>query len=172
MSVEDPHRAIDAESNIQASFRIVQGSDGGASAVTIELTNTSRSDEVVLKVNTALSAFITITVTDDQGAVLSKPARKFSSAEQQSFELVRLAPGASQRWRVPLAEQLDASAIPAGSLKGRLVINVLLLYRKSGQGEQPSGTEFKSSVMTLSDMDVRFTRVALNEGEWAPRNGH
>jgi hypothetical protein len=165
MTNQDSHRALDAKSDIEASFHIVHGDDGGASAVTVELTNKSGSDDVTLRVNTALSAFITITVTDEQGTVLSKSARKFSSAEQQSFELVRLAPGASQRWHVPLGEQCEAGAIPAGSMNGRLVINVLLLYRKSPQGEQPSDTDFESSIMTLSDMKVTYTRAALNSSE-------
>src|SRR5262249_23255088 len=84
-------------------FELVPGGDGGISAVTVELTNTSAANDVVLKINAALSAFITLTVTDAQGEVLSKSGRKFSSAERQAFELVRPGPGEARRGGVPLA---------------------------------------------------------------------
>jgi hypothetical protein len=159
---------------VEGRFDLVAGGDGGISAVSVELTNASSTDDVVLKVNSALSAFITLTVTDAQGGVLSKSGRKFSSAERQTFELVRLGPGEARRWRVPLGDQVDAHALAGGRVQGRLVINVLLLYRtvRAGAHEGASDTDFKSSILTLSDMDVTFTRAALGEGASPSRNGH
>src|SRR5579871_4492425 len=141
MSGEGSNRATDAQSHVEGRLELVLGQDGGVSAVTLELTNTSTGDDVVLKVNSALSAFMTLTATDAQGQVLSKPGRKFSSAEQQAFELVRLGPSEARRWRVPLGDQLAASALPAEGVQGRLVLNVLLLFQtlrhgtSAGQGD-------------------------------------
>lgn len=171
MSDERALRVTDAQSKLQARLTIVVGRDGGASGVDVELTNLSADEDVVVKVNSALSAFITLTVTDEVGSVLSKPARKFNSAEIQHFEVVRIAPLASRHWRVPIAKQVDAQVIPA-SLHGRLVVNVLLLFSRTPPGEQPQDDAFSSSVLTLYDMDVQFTRAALSEGEWASTNGH
>ena len=61
-------------------------------------------------------------------------------------------------------------------MQGRLVVNVLLLYQtlkpdvhvKDGDADH----DFKSSILTLSDMDVTFTRAALGEGASPSRNGH
>lgn len=172
MSNQGADRATDAASQIEGRFTLEQGADGGTTAVSVELTNTAASGDVLLNVNSALAAFIALTVTDGQGGVLSTSGRKFSSAEQQSFDVVRLGPGQSRRWRVPLGEQLDASALPDGRLQGRLVINVLLQFRRVRTGAPPGEGEFDSSILTLSDMDVTFTRAALSEGASPSRNGH
>ncbi len=172
MSNEGADRVTDAASHVEARFTLVQGANGGAAAVSVELTNTAASGDVLLNVNSALSAFVTLTVTDGQGGVLSKAGRKFSSAERQRFDVVRLGPGQGRRWRVPLGEQLDASALPDGRLQGRLVVNVLLQFRRLRTGEQPGEGDFESSILTLSDMDVTFTRAALSEGASPSRNGH
>ncbi len=171
MCADHVHRVTDAQSNLEAGLTVVRGSDGGASAVVIELTNVATDHDVVLNINSALSAFITLTVTDEQGTVLSKPARKFKSSEDQQFDLVRIARGSSLQWRVPIAEQIESSALPPAELKGRLVVNILLLFRKVKDNEHAAEDEFESSIMTLYDMDVMFTRAALSEGEWVPTNG-
>jgi hypothetical protein len=172
MAEEGPNRATDPASHVEARLDLVPGADGGVSAVTIELTNTSAVDDVFLKVNSALSAFITLTVTDAKGGVLSKSGRKFSSAERQIFELVRLSPGEARRWRVPMGDQVDAGALSGGRVQGRLVVNVLLLFRTVRRGTQVADGEFNSSILTLSDIDVTFTRAALSEGASPSRNGH
>jgi hypothetical protein len=174
MAGDAANRATDPDSQVEGRFDLVPAGDGSVSAVTVELTNTSAADDVVLKVNSTLSAFITLTVTDAQGGVLSNSGRKFSSAERQTFELVRLRPGQARRWRVPLGDQVDARALPDGRMQGRLVINVVLLYRTvkpdahAGDGDD----DFNTSILTLSDMDVTFTRAALGEGASPSRNGH
>jgi hypothetical protein len=170
MCADQAHRVSDAQSNLEAGMSVVRGSDGGASAVAIELTNISTDNDVVLKVNTALSAFIILTVTDDQATVLSKPARTFSSEEVQRFDTVRIARGSSHLWRVPIADQLEPNALPTAKLKGRLVVNVLLLFKRTDDERVAEG-EFDSSIVTLYDVDVLFTRTALSEGARTPTNG-
>ena len=97
-------------------------------------------------------------VTDDQGRVLSKPARKFNSSEIQQFDVVRIGRASSHHWRVPISAQLDASAIPKQGLKGRLVVNVALLFSKASGDWQPADDgSFESSIVTLCDMDLRLT---------------
>lgn len=162
------NRVTDPESNLEGRLTVLRGSDGGASAVVVELRNPSDDHDVVLKLNTEMSAFIILTVTDEQGTVLSKPARKFNSSEFQRFVIVRIARASSHDWRVPIAAQLDASAIPKEGLKGRLVVNVALLFSKVSGDERPAEADFKSSLLTLYDMDVLFTQAALSEGTKPP----
>jgi len=119
---------------------------------------------VVLTVNTEMSAFIMLTVTDEQGTILSKPARKFASSEAQQFDMVRIGRGSSHRWRVPIDAQLEESAIPEQGMRGRLVVNVALQFSRVSGDEQPADDDFNISVLTLYDMDVLFTRAALREG--------
>lgn len=165
MSEDRVYRATDSESNLEGSLTVLRGSDGGASAVEVELSNSSGDRDVVLRVNTEMSAFIMLSVNDEQGQLLSKPARKFNSSEAQRFDIVRIRRGASHRWRVPVAAQLDASAIPASGLKGRLVVNVALLFsRLSGEDEKAADDDFKISVLTLYDLDIFFTQASLSEG--------
>ena len=168
MFPESTHHVIESKSNLAGCLTILRGSDGGNSAVVVELRNPSDDHDVVLKINTEMSAFIMLTVTDEQGTVLSKPARKFNTSEVQRFVTVRIGRASSHHWRVPIAAQLDASAIPKGGLKGRLVVNVALLFSKESGDEQPTDADFKSSLLTLYDMDVLFTQAALSEGTELP----
>lgn len=115
------------------------------------------------KVNREMSAFIMLTVTDGQGAVLSTPARKFGSSEVQQFNMVRIGPASSYRWRVPIAAQLHAAGIPVQGIKGRLVVNIALLFGKAVGDAQPVDADFKISVLTLYDTDILFTQAALGE---------
>lgn len=167
MFPDQVNRVADPESGLEGSLTILRGSDGGASAVVVELRNPSEERDVVLKVNTERSAVVMLTATDPQGTVLSKPAKKFDTSEAQRFITVRVARASSQRFRVPIAAQLPAGAIPEQGLKGRLVVNVALLSSKVKGGEQPAEAEFRMSLLTLHDMDVLFTRAALQEGERA-----
>jgi hypothetical protein len=162
------NRVTDPESNLEGSLTVLRGDDGGASVVVVELRNPSNDYDVVLKINTEMSAFIMLTVTDEQGTVLSKPARKFNSSEVQRFVTVRIGRASSHHWRVPIAAQLDASAIPKQGLKGRLVVNVALLCSKVSGDEQPADADFQSSLLMLYDMDVLFTQAALSEGTKPP----
>lgn len=168
MSTERVYRVTDPQSNLECSLTILRGSDDGASAGVVELRNPSDDHDVVLKVNTEMSAFIMLTVTDEQGTVLSKPAKKFNPSETQQFDIVRIGRGSSHRWRAPIAAQLVASAISEQGLKGRLVVNVALLFSKVSGDEQPADADFKISVLTLYDMDILFTQAALSEGTKAP----
>ena len=158
----------DPQSNLIAALRLIRGSDGGASAVAVELRNPSRDHDVVLKVNTETSAFIMLTATDRQGTVLSTPARKFDSSEPQRFDTVRIARGSSHEWRVPIAAQLPAKEIPKEGVPGRLVVNVALRFAKVSGGQQPGDTDFETSLLTLYDMDLVFTQAALVEGAMPP----
>jgi hypothetical protein len=164
MFPDHANRVTDPESDLESSLTVLRGGDGGAAAVVVELRNPANADNLVLKVNTEMSAFIMLTVTDQQGTVLSKPARKFNTSDAQPFDIVRIGRGSSHRWRVPIAAQLDASAIPKQGLNGRLVVNVALLFTKVSGNEQPADEDFKSSVLTLHDMDLSFTQAALSEG--------
>jgi hypothetical protein len=155
-------RVEDRQSNLECTLTILRAADGGASAVDVELSNRYADHDVVLRVNTEMSAFIMLTVTDDQGTVLSKPAKKFDHSETQNFDIRRLKRGQSHRWRVPLAAQLEESVIPVHGLKGRLVVNVALLFSKLSGDEEPANSDFKLSIVTLYDMDVTFTRSALS----------
>jgi hypothetical protein len=168
MSADRVNRVADPESNLEGSLTVLRGSDGGAAAVVVELRNPSDDHDVDLKVNTEMSAFIMRTVTDQQGTVLSKPARKFNSSEAQQFDIVRIARASSHRWRMPIAAQLDASAIPEQGMRGRLVVNVALLFSKVSGDEQPADAGFNISVLTLYDMDILFTQAALSEGTKPP----
>jgi hypothetical protein len=158
------NRVTDPESNLAGRLTVLRGGDGGSSKVVVELRNPSDDYDVVLKINTEMSTFIMLTVTDEQGNVLSKPARKFNSSEVQQFVTVLIGRASSHEWRVPIAAQLDANAIPKQGLKGRLVVNVALLYSKVSGEERPADADFKSSLLTLYDMDVLFTQAALSEG--------
>ena len=157
-------RVSDPASGLEASLTVIPGSDGGASAIDVALRNRSDEHDVVLKVNSELSAFIMLTVTDDEGTVLSKPARRFDTSEVQQFAPTRIGRGSSQAWHVPIRAQLDASAIPEGARQGRLVVNVALLFNRVSGDEQAADSAFESSLLTLYDMDVLFTRAALTEG--------
>lgn len=168
MSADRVYRVTDSESNLEGNLTVLRGSDGGISAVVVELRNLSDDHDVVLKVNTEMSAFIMLTVTDEQGTVLSRPARRFNSSEAPRFDIVRIARASSHRWRVPISAQLDASAIPEQGMKGRLVVNVALLFSKVSGDEQPADAGFKISVLTLYDMDILFTQAALSEGTKPP----
>ena len=105
-----------------------------------------------------------VTVADDEGTVLSKPARRFRTSEVQRFTTTRIAPGSSQDWRVPVHAQVDPSAIPVQGLRGRLVVNVALLFSKVSGDAEPDDGDFASSLLTLYDMGVELTRAALTEG--------
>ena len=164
MSADRVYHVTDSKSNLEGSLTVLRGSDGGVSAVVVDLRNRSDHDEVVLKVNTEMSAFIMLTVTDDRGTVLSKPAKKFDHSEIQKFDIVRIQRGSSHRWRVPLAAQLEVSAIPEQGLKGRLVVNVALLFSEVIGDKQPADADFKISVLTLYDMGILLTQAALSEG--------
>lgn len=154
----------DPGSNLVGTLQVLRGSDGGASAVVVELRNPSGYQDVVLKVNTETSAFIMLTATDRQGTVLSTLSRKFDSSEAQRFDTVRIAPGAAHEWRVPIVAQLPAGDVPKEGMPGRLVVNVALRFSKAKGDEPPADTSFDTSLMTLYDMDVVFTRAALHEG--------
>jgi hypothetical protein len=153
--VEDP------QSNLECTLAILRDADGGVSAVDVELRYLRDDYGVVLKVNTEMSAFIMLTVTDNQGIVLSKPAKKFDHLESQHFDIVQIKFGRSHNWRVPLAAQLEESVIPIHGLKGRLVVNVALLFSKLSSAEAPANSDFKLSIVTLYDMNATFTRSAL-----------
>ena len=140
---------------------LLHGEDGGVSAVSLELRNPSQDRDVLLKVNREMSAFIMLTVTDDQGAVLSKPARKFDTSESQQFDLVRIGRASAHEWRVPLTAQLDPARLPEQGLQGRLVVNVALLYHSLSGTSKPAADDFALSMLTLYDMDVLFTPSAL-----------
>ncbi len=159
MFPERIYRVTDPSSGLEAGLGVVHAGDGGAFAVALELRNPSAGRDVVLKVNAELSAFVMLTVTDPQGNVLSNPPRKFDSSEQQHFDLVRIA-REPRRWRIPVAAQVQPSAIPPQGLNGRLVLNVALLFSQVAPGAPP-GETFESSILTLYDMDVPFTRAAL-----------
>jgi hypothetical protein len=164
MSADRVYRVTESESNLECNLAVLRGSDGGASAVVVELRNLSDDHDVVLKVNTEISAFIMLTVTDQHGTLLSTPARKFNSSEIQQFDIVRIARASSHRWRVPTAAQIHASEIPEQGIKGRLVVNVALLFSRVSGDEQPADADFKISVLTLYDMELLFTQAALSEG--------
>jgi hypothetical protein len=168
MSPDRVYRVTDPKSNLKGSLSVLRGSDGGTSALDVELRNASEDHEVVLNVNTQMSAFIMLTVTDERGTVLSKPAKRFNSSEVQRFDTVRIARTSSHRWRVPIAAQLDASAIPEHGMRGRLVVNVALLFSKVSGEEQPADAGFTISVLTLYDMDILFTQAALSEDTKPP----
>ncbi|MEO7732819.1 MAG: hypothetical protein ABIY55_17765 [Kofleriaceae bacterium] len=127
----------------------------------VELRNPSGDRDVILRVNQEMSAFILLTVTDAHGAVLSKPAKKFDSSEPQHLDLLRLSPGASHHWRVPIAAQLEANTVPEHGMTGRLVVNVALLFDAVGRDEAPVDADFQISIVTLFDMETRFTRTTL-----------
>lgn len=156
--------ATDPESNLTGTLKVIRGSDGGASAVVIELRNPAQGRDVLLKVNTETSAFIMLTATDRQGTVLSTPARKFDSSEPQRFDTVRIARGSSREWRVPIAAQLPAKVVPKEGVPGRLVVNIAVLFGKVSGDDQPADTDLETSLLTLYDMDVVFTQAALHEG--------
>ncbi len=158
------NHVTDEKSGLDGQLTILRGSDGGAAAVVVELTNPAQENDVVLKVNSEMSAFIMLTVTDAQGNVISRPARKFRTDEVQQFSVVRIGRKESQRWRVPVSAQLDAASLAQPGMPGRLVVNVALLYRIVKSGQQPNEDEFFSSLLTLYDMDVQFTPAALREG--------
>jgi hypothetical protein len=151
---ESVNRVTDPESHLEAGLTVLHGKDGGAAAVIVELFNRSSDHDVILKVNTEMSAFIMLTVNDPKGALLSKPARKFNSSEVQRFDSVRIAPASSHRWRVPIAAQLDASAIPEQGMKGRLTVNIALFFGADGPG---------TSLLTLYDTNLAFTRASLSQ---------
>ena len=155
------NQVTDAKSNLECSLTILQGADGGASAVVVELSNLSKDHDVNLKVNTEMSAFIMLTATDQQGTVLSMPAKRFNTSETQQFVMVRIERASSHQWRVPIANQLPVSDIPEQGMKGRLVVNVALLFSKASGDKQPSDVDFQNSLLTLYDMDILFTRNAL-----------
>ena len=155
---------IDANSGLEGRLTILRGSDSGAAAVMVELSNPSQENDVILKVNSDMSAFIMLTVTDAQGYVLSQPARKFSTEEVQQFSLERIRRAETHRWRAPLSAQLDAARLGTQAQPGRLVVNVALLYQVVKSGAQPAGDEFATALLTLYDMDVLFTPAALREG--------
>ena len=46
-------------------------------------------------------------------------------------------------------------------MRGRLVANLALLFDRISGVEKPAEADFKSSLLTLYDMDVLFTRAAL-----------
>ena len=164
MSSQRVDRVTDPESGVEAALVVVRGDDGAGAAVEVELLN-PRDHDIVLRVNSETSAFIALTVTDQHGALLSTPARKFDSSEQQRYTIVTIAPGAASRWRVPLSAQLPLDAIPPHRLHGRLVVTATLLFARSTHGDQPSDDEFRTSVVTLYDMDVLFTRESLREAD-------
>jgi len=168
MFPDHANRVTDPASDLEGSLTVLRGSDGGASAIVVDLCNPSNDHDVVLKINAEMSAFIMLTVTDEQGTVLSKPARKFNSSEVQGFVTTRIGRASSHHWRVPIAAQLDAGVIPKQGLTGRLVVNVALLFSKVSGDEQPADADLKSSLLTLYDMNVLFTRAALSEDSRPP----
>jgi hypothetical protein len=168
MSQDSVYRVADPQSTLECSLSILRGSNGGASAIVVELRNSSHDYDVVLKVNTEILAFIMLTVTDDQGTMLSKPARKFNTSEAQQFETVRIAHRSSHRWQVPIAAQLDRNAIREQGVKGRLVVNIALRYAKMSRDKPPADSDFQGSLLTLYDMNVLFTKAALGEAVKPP----
>jgi hypothetical protein len=163
MFPERLYRVTDPESMLEGSLTVLRGSDGGASAVVVELRNLSDDHDVIVKVNSDISAFIMFTVTDQHGAVLSRPARKFNSSEYQRSSALRIEHASSHNWCVPIAGQLSDSEIPEQGMKGRLVVSLALLFDKVSGVEQAVDANFKGSLLTLYDMDVLFTKAALSE---------
>jgi hypothetical protein len=156
-------QVTDSASGLEATLTILSGSDGGASAVVVELSNPSNEGDLILKVNGELSAFIMLTVTDVEGNVLSNAAWKFDSSETQRFFNVGIDSGSSSRRRVPVAAQLSSSAIPEEGIEGRIVVNVALLFSRASD-EDAKEPDWRNSLLTLYDMGARFTRAALSEG--------
>lgn len=76
---------------------------------------------------------------------------------------MRIVRASSHRWRVPIAAQLDSIAIPTEWLEGRLIVNIALLFNRVSDDEQPADADFESSLLTLYDMNVLFTKAALGE---------
>lgn len=157
-------RVTDPASNLEGVLSLLRGSDGGVSAVDIGFRNLSADQDIVLKVNTELSAVIMLTVADHDGTVLSTPGRRFDTSEDQGFIHVRIAPAAVHRWRMPIADQVPSNAIPAEGLNGRLVVNIALLFSRDRGNWRSDAADFASTLLTLYDMDLRFTRKALREG--------
>jgi hypothetical protein len=157
-------RATDPESGLECSLTVLRAGDRGASAVVVELRNLSTSHDVVLSVNTDLTAFVMLTVTDAHGVVLSSPARRFHTGEVMYASVVPIPRASSHRWRVPIAAQLSEFKIPEQGLEGRLVVNLALLFDTTSGAAEPTDANFTSSLVTLYDMDVLFTRAALTEG--------
>jgi hypothetical protein len=160
MTSDSLTRTLDQASRLEGSLTIVRAHDGGARAVAIELRNTSPDQDVVLRVNTEMSAFIMQTVSDGEGRVLSTPANKFRSSEVQHHQMVRIARGSLHRWEVPIGAQLPAANIPEQGLDGRLVINVALDFSAATADQHPADSTFRTSILTLHKMQVRFTRAA------------
>ncbi len=165
---DNVNRVTDPESKLEGNLTVLRGSGGGASAVVVELRGPSDDYDVVLKVNTEMSAFIMLTVSDEQGTMLSRPSRIFNSSEDQRFVTVRIGHESLHHWRVPIAAQLDANVIPKEGLKGRVVVNVALLFSKVRADQQPADADFETSLLTLYDMDVLFTQAALIEDTKRP----
>ena len=144
MASDSVNRATDKASHLEGRLTVIRADDGGAQAVAVELHNTSPERDVVLRVNSEMSAFIMQTIADQEGNVLSSPARKFSSSEVQRHGTVRIARGASHRWQVPIAAQLPPAKIPAQGLDGRLVVAVALQFSDPGGGQQPADADFET----------------------------
>ena len=59
--------------------------------------------------------------------------------------------------------RVAAGAIPQQRLSGRLVVNVALLFSKVRAGAAEANADVSTSILTLYDMDLPFTRAALKE---------
>ena len=161
LSTESVYQATDPGSGLDCSMNLQRGEDGGLAAIGLELRNPSEVRDVLLKANREISAFIMLAATNDQGTVLSKPARKFDTSESQQFDFVRIGRDSAHEWCVPLATQLDPGRLPEQGIQGRLVVNIALLYQTLSGTSQPAADDFSLSMLTLYDMDVLFTPSAL-----------
>ena len=78
------YRVTDTGSNLEASLTVLRASDGGASAIFVDLHNSSNNQDVILKVYADISAFIMLTVTDNQGSVLSKAGQEIQLLRREA----------------------------------------------------------------------------------------
>jgi hypothetical protein len=161
MFEERVYHATDPGSRTEGRLTLLREKDGSASAVTVELSNPVRDSDLILKINSAMSAFIMLTVTDDQGRLLSAPARKFNTEETQHIEALRIPAGSAHSWTVPIASQMPVDAVAEGGMSARVVVNVALQYARVKAGGQASDADFQVSVLTLHDMDVVLTPASL-----------
>ena len=70
--------------------------------------------------------------------------------------------GARNEYDRPLAARCGG-AIPQQGLSGRLVVNVALLFSKVRAGAAEANADVSTSILTLYDMDLPFTRAALKQ---------
>ncbi|MCD6049809.1 MAG: hypothetical protein K0Q55_1212 [Verrucomicrobia bacterium] len=153
------NRVFMAEDKVEARLKLLKDDDQGVYGLVVSLHNTADDRDIAVALNTYQPASFLITISDEKGQTVSKPLKKFTTEDTQTFETVNIPKGGTREWFFPIADFLNDKNWAAKGAKGSLFLSIACSYgpinTNGGLAEQ------KRILINLHDTDVLFTAKAL-----------